>query len=75
MASWNAISSEWFVEVAVIVCLTDFQEMGALFFRNMYAVCYFPEVLSDLKPASVYPMISSLLSLVYNSPKSLIPLK
>ena len=63
------------MEVAVTVCLTNFEEMGALFFRSMYHVCDFPEVSSDLKPASAYPIISSLPPLVYNSLKSSVPLR
>jgi hypothetical protein len=52
------MSSEWFVDVAVTVCLTDFHEIGALFFRNMYPVWDFPEISSNLNLASAYPTIS-----------------
>ena len=74
-ASWNATNSEWFVEVAVTVCLTHFQVIGALFLRKIYPICDLPEISSDLKPASAYPVIFSCPPLVYKSLKSSVPLK
>ncbi len=55
LASWIAIISEWFEEVATSVCLTDLHEIAVLPHVNRYPVWDLPLCGSERKPASAYP--------------------
>jgi hypothetical protein len=46
-ASYDAIISEWFVEVETKVCFDDFHEIAVPSQRNTYHVCYLPECGSE----------------------------
>jgi len=55
LASWIAIISKWFEEVAISVCLTDLHEIVILPHVNRCPVWDLPLCGLKRKPASSYP--------------------
>jgi hypothetical protein len=74
-ASYNIIIFEWLVNVAINVCLHDFQEIIVPPCKNTYPICDLTFQESDKYLASAYPINLDSLFFWNNNPRSIVPTK